>query len=223
MGDTTTTDMFFMESMPGVPVRYIDFANEAEKEKIANAVVDAHIAIHNVINPNGFGDLDGEIMQSWETLFRNRIYDYYQYLTSLKENPMTAKAREFVDEAYHNFDNVFTEQVKEARLIHGDFKLKNILIDPKTFKLTAMLDPMGCCYGDRESDLFPYVNHPRDVRFGCLENYALKVRLSDKFPLKNMYYFLWNEVKLFVLMGYCMNDAYERLGDRLRNMLKYGW
>lgn len=223
-GDENINDMFFMESMPGIPVRYISFDNETEKKRIADAVVDAHIALHNVINPNGFGDLDCDVCsRSWETLFRNRIDGYYRHLSEVKESPVSVKARELINEAYYSFDSVFTEPVREARLIHGDFKMKNVLIDPKTFKLTAMLDPMGCCYGDRESDLFPYINHPADVKFNLLENYASTVCLSDKFPLKNMYYFLWNEVKLYVFMGYCMNDVYERLGENIHNMLKYGW
>ena len=223
LGNEQLNDTFFMEFMPGEPVRYIEFNNESEREKIVNAVVDAHIALHNIINPSGFGDLDCEThSQSWEMLFKNRIDGYYQYLNKLEENHLTAKSRDFIDEAYYNFDNIFTQPVKEARLIHGDFKMKNVLIDPKTFKLTAIFDPMGCCYGDRESDLFPYINHPEDVKFGLLENYASKVCLSDNFPLKNMYYFLWNEVKLYVFMGYCMNDAYEKVGENLHNMLKYG-
>ena len=224
LGDENLTDIFFMEHMKGIPVRYAKFDNEAEKKKIADAVTDAHISLHNVINPNGFGDLDCKTFsQNWEILFRNRINSYYGYLTGLKESPVSAKARPLIDEAYSCFDNVFTKAVKEACLIHGDFKMKNVLIDPETFKLTAILDPMGCCYGDRESDLFPYVNHPEDSKFGLLQNYASKVCLSDNFPLKNMYYFLWNEVKLFVFMGYCMNDAYEEIGQNIHDMLKYGW
>jgi len=222
-GDENSPDMFFMELMPGIPVRYVKYKNNAEKERIANAVTDAHIAIHNIINPNGFGDLDCETYsQSWETLFHNRIDGYYRFLTELKESPVTPKARPLIDEAYYSFDKIFIQPVEEARLIHGDFKMKNILINPKTMKLTALLDPMGCSYGDRESDLFPYINHPEDIKFGLLENYKSKVRLSDNFPLKNMYYFLWNEVKLFVFMGYCMNDAYEKIGQNIHDMLRYG-
>jgi fructosamine-3-kinase len=219
-----TYDIFFMEFMPGVPVRYVAFDNEADREKIANAVVDAHIALHNVINKNGFGELDCETFsQSWETLFRNRIDGYYRSLSTLKESPLSVKARTLIDEAYYSFDNIFNQPVKEARLIHGDFKMKNVLIDPKTLKLTAILDPMDCCYGDREADLFPYTSPHRDAKFGFLENYTSKVTLSDKFLLKNQYYFLWNELKHFVLMGYCFNDIFEQLGQSISDMQKYGW
>ena len=223
-GDEKTSDLFFMEHMRGVPVRWVEFADESEKEKIADAVVDAHIELHNNINPKGFGNLDCETYsKSWESLYKSRVDGYYKFLTELKDSPVTDKAKPFIEEAYYNFDAVFTQPVKDASLIYGDFKMKNILIDPKTFKLTAILDPMGCGYGDRESDLFPYINHPEDIKFGFLENYASKIRLSDKFPLKNMYYFLWNEIKLFVYMGYCMNDAYEEIGQNLHDMIKYGW
>lgn len=219
-----TTDIYFMEFMPGVPVRFVAFDNEADRERIADAVVDAHIALHNVVNPNGFGELDCEnFSQNWETLFHNRIDGYFQYLNTLKDSPLSAKARTLIDEAYYSFDNVFTQPVKEACLIHGDYKMKNVLIDPKTFKLTAILDPMDCCYGDRESDLFTYTNPHRDAKFGFLENYTSKVCLSDKFLLKNQYYFLWNELKLFILMGYCFNDTFEQLGQNISDMIKYGW
>ena len=224
-GDSDLTyDIFFMEFMPGVPVRFVTFENEADREKIANSVVDAHIALHNVINPNGFGDVDCETFsQSWETIFRNRIDDYYRHLTMLKESPLSAKVRTLIDEAYYSFDSVFSQPVKEACLIHGDFKMKNVLIDPKTLQLTAILDPMDCCYGDRESDLFPYTNPHRDAKFGFLKNYTSKVCLSEKFLLKNQYYFLWNELKHFMLMGYCFNDVLEQLGHSVSDMLKYGW
>jgi len=223
LGNDNLNDIFFMECMPGEVVRYVKFDNEKEKVKTVDSVVDTHIAIHNVTNPNGFGDLDCEIYsQSWENLFRNLIDNYYRYIIGLKENAMTEKARTFFEEAYYSFDSVFTEPVKKSSLIHGDYKMKNILIDPKTFKLTAIFDPMGCCYGDREADLFPYIN-PKDSKFGFLENYNSKICLSEKFPLKNNYYFLWNELKHFVLMGYCFNDILEQLGQSIHDMLKYGW
>ena len=55
--------------------------SESDKEKIANAVVDAHIVFHNIINPNGFGHLDCEsFSESWEQIFRNGVDGYYKYL-----------------------------------------------------------------------------------------------------------------------------------------------
>ncbi|MDD2269203.1 MAG: phosphotransferase [Eubacteriales bacterium] len=219
-----TTDIYFMEYMPGVPVRFVVLDNEANRQRVADEVVDAHLALHNTVNPNGFGELDCDtFLQNWETLFYNRINSYFQYLNTLKDNPLSVKAQVLINEAFYNFKNVFTQPVKEARLIHGDYKMKNLLIDPNTLKLTAMLDPMDCCYGDRESDLFTYTNPHKDAKFGFLENYTSKVRLSDKFLLKNQYYFLWNELKLFILMGYCFNDTFEQLGQNISDMIKYGW
>lgn len=224
LGDDNKSDMFFMELMPGIPVRYMEFKNESKREKIANEVVDAHISIHNIKNPNGFGSLDCDTYSnSWESTYKSRIDSYYNYINNIQNNQLTEKARNYIDEAYYNFDKVFQQPVRESSLLHGDFKMKNILIDPNTYKLTAILDPMGCGYGDRESDLFPYINHPEDVKFKLLDNYNSKVQLSDNFPLKNQYYFLWNEVKLYVFMGYCMNEAYEKIGDEIHNMLRYGF
>ncbi len=219
-----TTDICFMEFMPGVPVRFVAFDNEADREKIADAVVDAHLAFHNVVNPRGFGELDcATYSQNWESIYHNRIDGYFQYLNTIKDSPISEKNRTLIDEAYYSFDNVFTLPVKEACLIHGDYKMKNVLINPETLKLTAILDPLDCCYGDRESDLFTYLNPHKDARFGFYENYTSKIRLSDKFLLKNQYYFLWNELKLFVTMGYCFNDVLEKLGQNISDMLKYGW
>ena len=220
----STTDIYFMELMPGVPVRFVQYETEAEKRKIADAVVDAHIALHNVLNPNGFGELDCDTFsKSWETHYHNRINGYYEQLNKIQENPLSTKARLLIDEAYNNFENVFTQPVKYASLIHGDYKMKNVLIEPKTFKLTAILDPMDCCYGDRESDLFTYINPHRDSKFGFLENYKAKVSISDNFLLKNQYYFLWNEIKLLIRMGYCFNETLEEIGQNISDMLKYGW
>lgn len=216
-------DIFFMEYMPGVPLRHLPIDNKADREKVADAVTDAHIAIHNAINPRGFGELErGTFSQNWEGFFRGRIDGYYRRLPAAKEGPLSDKARSLIDEAYYSFDEVFSKPVGEARLIHGDFKMKNVLIDPKTLKLTAILDPMNCCYGDRESDLFTYTPPHRDAQFVFLESYASKITLSDKFLLKNQYYFLWNEIKHLVLMGYCFNDIFETIGQNIHDMLRYG-
>lgn len=90
------------------------------------------------------------------------------------------------------------------------------VVDLDVFRL------MDCCYGDRESDLFPYTSPHRNAKFGFLHNYILKVTLSDIFPLKNKHYFLWNELKHFMLMGYYFNDVLEQLGQSINDMLIYG-
>ncbi|MHC1696030.1 MAG: phosphotransferase [Eubacteriales bacterium] len=217
-------DLFFMESMPGVPVRYVAYDNPTDREKIVNAVVDAHIALHNIMSIDGFRELDSNTFyDKWEPLYRKHIDEYYSFICSMNDCPISNIARELIDVAYYNFDIIFFDPVKEARLIHGDFKMKNVLIDPDTLRLTAILDPMDCCYGDREADLFQYTIPHKDSRFGFLDNYTSKVRLSDMFTIKNKYYFLWNELKHFKLMGYCFNDVFEQLGQNIRDMLKYGW
>lgn len=183
-----------------------------EKEKFANEVVDNILAIHEVSSENGFGDfISGDYCDSWEEYYHNMIDEYHIALHNPQIKKISKRTIEIADELYYDFDKVFSIPVKGNSLIHGDYNLWNLMGDPNTNKLVAMLDPMGCSFADRELELFQLQNANAD-EYGLLENYKSKCSLSDNFEVKNAYYYFWNDIMHFLKSGYCDNKRFENLG-----------
>ena len=59
--------------------------------------------------------------------------------------------------AWEKFDVVFSEEVKEACLIHGDLNVGNIMVG-KGYNINGFIDPLNSAYADREYDLFQFDN-----------------------------------------------------------------
>lgn len=212
-------DVLFMEFINGVSACDLKMTNAYEKERFANDVVDNILAIHEASSENGFGDfVTGNYCNSWEEYYYNMVSEYHAALHNPKIKKISVQTLEIADRLYDDFDKVFSMPVKQNSLIHGDYNLWNLMGDPNTNKLTAMLDPMGSSFADRELELFQLQN-ANASEYGLLENYKSKCPLSDNFDAKNAYYYFWNDIMHFLKSGYCDNKRFTRLGSQALDLI----
>lgn len=212
-------DVLFMEYIHGVNASRLHLLSASDKARFADEVVDNLLAIHSVSSPQGFGDfVDGRYFETWAECYRGRINTLYTALQQKKPLLLSASSRKLIDTLYASFDRVFAQPVLKNALIHGDYNLWNLMADPVTGRLTGMLDPMGCCFADRELELFQLEN-ANAGEYALLENYAGKVQLSDRFLLKKNYYRFWDDVYHLVHANYCDNKLFQRYGGRVLELL----
>ena len=190
------------------------------RKEFAEKVTAALHAVHSNKN-NKFGDTMNADCDSWLDYYRpfaaevlNRAEEYFS-AGKLEEKVILAMRA-----AWNKFDIIFSEEVKDACLIHGDLNVGNIMVG-KGYKITGFIDPLNSAYADREYDLFQFDNLT-GKRFFLRETYIKKYGASRYCMQKLAFYGLWNEVYCYiksgVLVGLIMNPLVKNMNERLKEL-----
>lgn len=194
-------DIMLMEYINGVNGSQINNISAREKSMLAEEITDNLIAIHSVKNPDGFGEIDAmSFSASWNEYYKKTVQERVNTLHKKAGIFFPKKIVKAADMLLENFDKVFTDEIDDACLIHGDYNMWNLMVNPETNRLAGMIDPMGCSYSDRELDLFQLEN-ANGKDFGLLECYMKKSGASDNIISKNGYYGFFDDIKHWILSG----------------------
>lgn len=210
-----------LEVMDGVSAmnRIFYFASRKKRNASAEKITDALLQIHK-IKSSKFGDLRAPAYSAWNDYYYPHAKEVLEKTReSAKKGEVKAHHLAMMELAFSHFDDIFCEQVKEATLIHGDFFVANILVDPKTLLPTAFLDPYGSMWADVEYELFALNN----VNSGCFrlyEHYQAKARLSEMCDIKCAFYALFKEFMWYHVYGAKNDDFINLLCKRMKKQLK---
>ena len=195
-------------------------ASKKKRQEFADIVINAQLAIHN-IKSDKFGPIENPVYDTWMDFYRpfaEKIYN--DAIEKNKSGEFDEWILDIMKEAWKEFDSIFTEEVSEACLIHGDLNVMNIMVD-KSLKPVAFIDPLNSMYADREYDLFQHMNLTGN-RFGLYENYKSKFKVSDKCDIKCAFYRLWNEAMVYLntgkYTGFIMKSAVNYMKKQLKAM-----
>ena len=119
--------------------------------------------------------------------------------------------------AWEKFEIIFSEEVEEACLIHGDLNVANIIVNKK-YAISGFIDPLNSMYADREYDLFQFDNLT-GKRFYLRETYIRKYGASKYCDIKCAFYGLWNEVYCYIKTGVLVGVIMNPLIKNMRKML----
>ena len=184
--DTAILAMSFVEGQNVLNPVYL-LKSKRQKQRFADEVISGMLEWHSVTNDK-FGSLLNPTYDSW--------YDYYKterqepWLKALKKISDNGKFDKKKMQLLFDATRIFNSLPKENTvpvLIHGDLNIMNIMADPKTFKLTAFIDPCGSIWADREYDLFQFRNMWGDA-YGLYETYKRKCPLSEFAYFRVAYY-----------------------------------
>lgn len=194
--------------------------SKKRRKDFADKVTSALHAIHSCKNDK-FGDTMNADCEGW--------LDYYrpfaeEVLKKAEEYFAAGKLQESVilamRAAWEKFDVIFSEEVKDACLIHGDLNVCNIMVG-KGYKITGFIDPLNSAYADREYDLFQFDNLT-GKRFFLRETYIEKYGASRYCLQKLAFYGLWNEVYCYiksgVLIGFIMDPLVKNMNKKLKEL-----
>ena len=196
------------------------FASKKKRKEFADIVIDAQLAIHN-IKSDKFGPIENPIYDSWLSFYRPFAQKIFNDAIEMnKVGKFDKYVLDIMKKAWKEFDNIFTEDVNEACLIHGDLNVMNIMID-KNLKPVAFIDPLNSMYADREYDLFQLMNLTGE-HFGLYDNYKSKFKVSEKCDLKCAFYRLWNEALVYLntgtYTGFIMRSAINYMKKQLKSL-----
>lgn len=221
--DIIPADCYGMEQIEGKSSLFalgMLLIGKKRRKEFADKVTAALHAVHSSKN-NKFGDTMNPDCDNWLDYYRPfaaevlKMAEEYFAAGKLSEKVILAMRA-----AWKEFDVIFSEEVKEACLIHGDLNVGNIMVG-KGYKITGFIDPLNSAYADREYDLFQFDNLT-GKRFFLRETYVKKYGASRYCMQKLAFYGLWNEVYCYiksgVLVGLIMNPLVRNMNKRLKEL-----
>lgn len=181
----------------------------------ADKVTTALHEIHKQKNDK-FGDTLSPDCPTWVDYYKPFAKAVLEKAEELyKANSLSQKIIVAMRAAWSKFDIIFSEEVKEACLIHGDLNIANIMVGKK-YEVSGFIDPLNSMYADREYDLFQFDNLT-GKRFYLRETYIRKYGASKFCDIKCAFYGLWNEVYCYIKSGVFVNIIMNPL---VKNMQK---
>ena len=193
--------------------------SKAQKQKFADDVIEGMLEWHKVKNDK-FGSLSAPEYDSWYGYYKaERQKPWLEGLQKLADSGKFSKKKmNLLYEATEIF-NALPEESEGAVLIHCDLNIMNIMADPKTFELTAFIDPCGSIWADREYDLFQFRNMWGDA-YGLYETYKKRCKLSQYADFRVAYYGAMLEASMRLKGGHTV-PLWEDLNfARLRKEMK---
>lgn len=192
-------DIFAMEKIEGKSL-FSDFIllilPKSKREKIANDIIDSMIETHSVQNEK-FGSIDNPSYTDWNDYYKKFAYDILTKSRDLHaENKLDNKILELLEQAWEHYDEIFSEKVQTASLIHGDLNVMNVMVNKK-HELSGIIDPLGSMYADKEYDLFQ-LNNLTGKRFNLYKIYKQKAQTSKNCDVKCAFYALYNEIFCYI-------------------------
>jgi fructosamine-3-kinase len=176
------------------------------------------IHLHSITNEKGFG-MGNEMFSDWKSCFGCRINKMHQILHEDYKDSVSPYVMEVADKSIEAFDKIFAEPIEKSSLIHSDYNLWNILVDEKSAKITAIIDPIDAGWADKEIDLFHLENADGD-RFELLKRYKRNSNISELFPVKNAFYWFWDDIKHMENMGWYEEERFTSFGNRLTSLME---
>ena len=188
------------------------------KQKRKRFADEVTTALHNIhCRKNGkFGDTLNPVYDGWLDFYKpyaEQVLNIAEELFSKGKLP--EKVIVTMRTAWEKFDVIFSEEVTDACLIHGDINIANIMIDEK-HELSGFIDPLNSMYADREYDLFQFDNLTGKW-FRLRETYVKKYGASKFCDAKCAFYGLFHEVYSYIKSGMPVNFIMNPL---VRNMKK---
>lgn len=222
--DAIPADCYAMDKIEGSTAfsSYIArlLMSKRKKQAFADKVTTALHAIHCHTNDK-FGDTLCPDCDNWLDFYKpfaGAVMDKAQELS--KSGEISEKIVSVMQEAWSKFDVIFSEDVIEACLIHGDLNLANIMVDDN-FEISGFIDPLNSAYADKEYDLFQFDNL-FGKSFKLRKTYIKKYGASNNCDVKCAFYGLWNEVYCYIksgmLFGMIMNPLVKNMKKQLKRI-----
>jgi aminoglycoside phosphotransferase (APT) family kinase protein len=203
-----------MEYIPGITASEIQFPDEQSKNRFVDLVIENLLVWHSVSNPDGFGELKGPFYGTWAECFGKRIALYHEHIHKDKHQAVVSdRVTRIIDRSFGEMERIFQPANGSSSLVHSDYNAWNMMVDPRSYELTGIIDPIDAGWSDREIDLFHLPNSRPDL--GLLDRYLREIQVDEFFWLRFKFYRFWDDVKHYLRMGWYDEDRFRGYGQEL--------
>ena len=212
-------DILFMEQVNGVCAADIDFPDDATQDAFLNEVVENLKHWHAISNPEGFGALEGPFYREWKDFYGYKVRQWHNKLLKMPAKKVFSDyVMKVVDFSAEAVDDVFSGSPEKSSLLHSDYNLWNILIDPETYRLAGVIDPSDACWGEPGMDLFHLANCRPELNL--LGIYLQGYEPDEHFHSRFCFYRFWDDIKHFLRVEWYDESRFRSYAGELEEMIK---
>jgi hypothetical protein len=212
-----------MEFLSGVQASHIDPPPPVDVQlKLAEDVTDALMTWHAVESPNGYGKIDGPYYPRWVDSYKSLLAKAQDEIHNgpLSKGVLPPAVVETLDLSIEAMESIFGNVPSKPILIHGDIWLPNVLVDPETFRITGILDPIGARWADRELDFAPMWWPWEGGGDYLMKCYTRRVEMPDGFDLRCRFYGFWFRMLAFASIGWDWGEGIVNEAAEFREAMK---
>jgi fructosamine-3-kinase len=197
-----------MEYVPGIPASNLQPPPQDVQERLANETIEHLLRWHAVRNPRGYGSLDGPFHSRWIDYYLPRVLETRGKMGS--EDGSSGKPSELAiqvaDRSIDAAEKVLGHIRDNAVLNHGDIWMPNVLVDPETVRVLAIIDPVEADWSEAEMDLIPMYWPWGDGDY-LMKVYRQHVELDEGFDLRFAFYHFWWTMRACTWLGWHYADG----------------
>jgi aminoglycoside phosphotransferase (APT) family kinase protein len=207
-------EALIMATIPGINASRAQFPDRRTEERFVDEVIENLRAWHAVRHAQGFGELEGPFYGTWLGAFGARIARYHRRIHDAPHAAVvSAPVMHAVERSFEAMGAILDRGSRGASLVHSDYNAWNMIVDPETYALSGVIDPIDAGWADPEIDLFHLPNCRPDL--GLLERYLTGHDVDDRFWMRFRFYRFWDDVKHYLRMGWYGEERFRHYGQEL--------
>ena len=161
---------------------------------------------------------EGPFHATWLECFAKRIAAYHEQIHKDENKAVVSEyVMGVIDRSFEAMGSIFQDANVSPSLVHSDYNAWNMMIDPTTYELTGIIDPIDAGWSDYEIDLFHLVNCRPDLKL--LGRYLQGKKVDESFWLRYRFYRFWDDVKHYVRMGWYGEERFRRYAQELETAM----
>ena len=211
-----------MEWLPGESCGRPEALPRPHRVILQRGLVDLLLTLHRVVHPAGYGAFAGPFHPTWWDAYGPRLHATQEaILTSAESRAYLGRpVLALMERTLAHAERILaTTPDPRPVLLHGDVCFGNLLVDPVSWHVCGLLDPLDAEWGERELDLVNVINgHVR--HFEVLNGYRAAVNLGPSFPLRYWFYQVWKWLSYHVRVGAPCRAWVLRCGRELEKAME---
>ncbi|ALL37447.1 MULTISPECIES: YcbJ family phosphotransferase [Serratia] len=206
------TEILLIERLRGVsaeaPTRSPDRWN-----MLMEQIVDGILAWHRIDSHGSVGSVDSTQENDWFCWYQQRVEVLWATVVNLTTPQLTMADRRLLYRTREALTHFFVGFDDPCVLVHGNLSLRNMLKDPKSDQLLAMLNPGVVLWAPREYDLFRLceAGMPSQLLFSYLQ----RAPVADAFLARRWLYVVWEAVGRLIHTGKLERRPFDYASQQL--------
>lgn len=217
--ETESAWLLAMEYVDGISAENprLRFQRREKRQNYTDSILNALEQLQQVKNDR-YGEVDGQLTDSWEAFYRPFAQEQLDFAREMcRQNRLDVAVLEAMEYAMGCYSQIFPEPGR-AVLTHGDFWTPNMLLDPESLRLTAVLDPYRVKWAAPAYELFA-LKVGAGTRFHLYERYKERMMLDEITDLQTEFYALFSEVSWYARLGSVSHPFLKAKAKSLRREL----
>ncbi|QKJ86615.1 hypothetical protein PMPD1_1664 [Paramixta manurensis] len=205
-------DVLLIERLGGVSVD-APARTPQRQAQLQDQIVESLMAWHRIDSHGVVGTVDSTQENGWVNWYAQRVEMLWATLSSLKPPFLSMEGRRVLYRSREILPRLFEDFDDNCVLVHGNVMLRNMLKDPRSDQLLAMMNPGMVLWAPREFELFHLCEAGAEE--SLLWRYLSQAPVAEDFVYRRWFYQLWEAIAQMLLTGKLDTGRFQRATEGL--------